>query len=197
MEYDIPANDEEGWLRQKYNEENLTQSEIGKIINLGQSSVSELLRDYGIKTPGKGKGNKITPDNTKYRNKSWLIKKYKEESKSSIEIANICSVSKRTILNWLDRHGIETRESKPPEPMFGEENPMWEGGVEQDFRLSNKWSKIRERVYKRDNYACQQCGSVGGEIHAHHIKPVSKGGEKYNMSNIEVLCPDCHYDEHS
>lgn len=58
------------------------------------------------------------------------------------------------------------------------------------------WDQRRRRVYKRDEYVCQNCGSVGGtegntELHAHHIVPVSQGGH-HKISNLVCLCSACH-----
>lgn len=62
------------------------------------------------------------------------------------------------------------------------------------------WNKRRKKVYKRDNYRCQKCGSRGGprgntEIHAHHKKPISEGGF-HQFSNLTTVCKSCHGDIH-
>lgn len=62
--------------------------------------------------------------------------------------------------------------------------------------LPNDWSTRRRRVYKRDNYQCQNCGRRGGprgsyELHAHHIVPKSKGGT-HQLSNLKTICNECH-----
>lgn len=58
------------------------------------------------------------------------------------------------------------------------------------------WNKRRKRVYRRDNYQCQKCGRYGGprgnvELHAHHIRPKSKGGS-HHPSNLLTVCKRCH-----
>lgn len=58
------------------------------------------------------------------------------------------------------------------------------------------WDRRRKKVYRRDNYECQNCGSKGGaygntELHAHHIVPKSKGGT-HQLTNLQTLCHDCH-----
>jgi len=63
------------------------------------------------------------------------------------------------------------------------------------------WGRRRRRVYKRDNYICQECGRRGGkrgdaELHAHHIVPLSKGGSN-KLKNLKTLCKDCHAEAHS
>lgn len=63
------------------------------------------------------------------------------------------------------------------------------------------WDSRRERVYKRDNYTCQNCGAEGGnrghtKVHAHHIVPTSRGGT-HNMSNLTTICKQCHKAVHN
>ena len=58
------------------------------------------------------------------------------------------------------------------------------------------WNTRRKKVYKRDNFTCQNCGREGGprgtaELHAHHIVPKSSGGS-HQLNNLQTLCSDCH-----
>jgi len=58
------------------------------------------------------------------------------------------------------------------------------------------WDSIRQQVYKRDDYTCQNCGTRGGrggssELHAHHGVPLSKGGSN-QIENLTTYCKDCH-----
>lgn len=58
------------------------------------------------------------------------------------------------------------------------------------------WNRRRKKVYRRDNYTCQNCGRRGGphgnyELNAHHIVPKSKGGS-HALSNLKTLCRGCH-----
>jgi len=62
------------------------------------------------------------------------------------------------------------------------------------------WDERRRRVYERDGYTCQSCGSQGGkagntELHAHHIIPISRGGSN-KLSNLTTLCKECHNQKH-
>lgn len=62
------------------------------------------------------------------------------------------------------------------------------------------WDSRRKKVYRRDNYRCQKCGSRGGsrgntELHAHHKKAISEGGS-HHFSNLTTVCKSCHEDIH-
>ncbi len=47
--------------------------------------------------------------NTLYRNKDWLYLKYWEDNLSTVKMAEICGVEKRTIRDWMKRHNIARR----------------------------------------------------------------------------------------
>ena len=58
------------------------------------------------------------------------------------------------------------------------------------------WDTLRKQAYERDNYYCRNCGVGGGtngdaELHAHHVVPVSAGGN-HTLSNLYTLCETCH-----
>jgi len=60
----------------------------------------------------------------------------------------------------------------------------------------SNWDSLRKKVYKRDNYECQNCGRRGGphgdsELQAHHIVPKRNGG-LHRMGNLRTLCKGCH-----
>lgn len=57
------------------------------------------------------------------------------------------------------------------------------------------WDEIRKRVYRRDNYTCQNCGATNTELHAHHKTPISMGGS-HKLSNLTTICQSCHSDIH-
>lgn len=71
----------------------------------------------------------------------------------------------------------------------GENHPSWLGGM-GSWRGEN-WSKIKRKVWKRDNWVCQACGAIDRLLHAHHIVPwrISKNN---SMENLISLCIVCH-----
>ena len=56
--------------------------------------------------------------------------------------------------------------------------------------IHSAWARM---VKHRDGYVCKRCGA--GDVEAHHILPVSKGGG-YEMDNGITLCVSCHLKEH-
>lgn len=85
-------------------------------------------------------------------------------------------------------------------PMYGvrgSDAPAWEGGNpdSQSWRRTADWYEVREEAIKRDNKCCEDCGA-SEDLHVHHIKPVSEGGKKFDISNLITLCKEHHYDRH-
>lgn len=92
----------------------------------------------------------------------------------------------------------------------GEKSYNWLGGI-TPLRLKIYRSAVfknwRDNVYKRDSFTCQNCGSIGGKLNAHHIKSFSdiiienniktledalKCKELGDISNGITLCKKCH-----
>lgn len=48
----------------------------------------------------------------KYHDKEWLREKYEDDVLTMKEIGDLCGVSRTTISDWMDRHGIEKRSQK-------------------------------------------------------------------------------------
>ncbi|MDD3906436.1 MAG: HNH endonuclease [Candidatus Omnitrophica bacterium] len=65
-------------------------------------------------------------------------------------------------------------------------------GPIEDKRNLPEYRDWRSKVFKRDNYTCQSCGSKT-KLQAHHIKQVILYPELiYDVDNGQTLCKDCH-----
>lgn len=61
----------------------------------------------------------------------------------------------------------------------------------------NNWNNIRFARFKKASYICKRCGNYAkGDLHLHHIIPVSLGGS-HSEYNTVVLCSKCHEFVHS
>jgi len=76
----------------------------------------------------------------------------------------------------------------------------YKGGISPEnhiIRNSEKMKRWRYEVFKRDQYTCQHCAQIGGNLNAHHIKPFSEFIElRFDVSNGLTLCKSCHIKEH-
>jgi 5-methylcytosine-specific restriction endonuclease McrA len=85
--------------------------------------------------------------------------------------------------------------NRPPPP---NEYRYWRDRLNRS-PVYNEW---RTSVFKRDNYTCQKCldsclDSTGGNLQAHHIKPVwSHPWLIFDITNGITLCEDCHGECH-
>jgi len=64
-------------------------------------------------------------------------------------------------------------------------------------RNTSAYRKWKKSVFENDLYTCQKCGYAGKDIEPHHIIPWSKSVKKrFDVSNGQTLCKDCHKLEH-
>lgn len=56
---------------------------------------------------------------------------------------------------------------------------------------TSEWIKIRETVFRRDDYTCRYCGERGKKLECDHVVPVAKGGSS-GESNFVTACRPCN-----
>ena len=49
-----------------------------------------------------------------YRDKTWLVKEYVNNKRSTVDLGQECGVAAWTINTWLKKHNIEVRDSNEP-----------------------------------------------------------------------------------
>lgn len=62
-------------------------------------------------------------------------------------------------------------------------------------RRISKWEATRSRIFERDQYECQYCGSRREPLHCDHIIPVSRGGTSL-PDNLATACAHCNLSKH-
>lgn len=67
--------------------------------------------------------------------------------------------------------------------------------TEDGTHYPENWDEIRSEVYERHGYECNRCGETETELHAHHKRSISDGGN-HKVRNLEAVCKDCHEDIH-
>lgn len=58
-------------------------------------------------------------------------------------------------------------------------------------RGGRAWVKLKNQILLRDNYTCQHCGRIGGQLELDHIINKARGGDD-SPSNLQILCKECH-----
>jgi len=150
-----------------------------------------------------------------YWDREWLRREYEDKFRSANEIAEQFGITDDAILYWLRKHKIQRRSvsesrakkhwgaSGKQNGMYdkgGSKNPNWKGGVtpeRQAFYSSNEWKKARKAVYKRDKCQCKRCGAKNKILHIHHIVSFANKELRDEVSNLVLLCVDCHHFVHS
>lgn len=88
----------------------------------------------------------------------------------------------------------------------GAANPHWKGGVtpeRQEFYRSAEWKAACKAVWARANAKCEWCDLAYREVrktqkfHVHHIVSFAVRELRAEVSNLVLLCPDCHRFVHS
>lgn len=64
----------------------------------------------------------------------------------------------------------------------------------RDFYMKTCWDRVRRVVYERDGGICMLCGTVVNEdsFHVDHIRPLAKGGNEWDLANLQLACPPCN-----
>lgn len=107
--------------------------------------------------------------------------------------------------------GKENKQFGIPRPNLSrEKNPNWKGGITptvKKVRASLQVAVWRKEVFERDNYTCQKCRKIGGQLNADHIKEFSvifeennlksyseamNCSELFDVNNGMTLCIECH-----
>jgi 5-methylcytosine-specific restriction endonuclease McrA len=64
----------------------------------------------------------------------------------------------------------------------------------RDFFMQTDWNRVRQVVYIRDGGICMKCDRKVSKnnFHVDHIVPLAAGGDEWDLSNLEVSCPECN-----
>ncbi len=152
-----------------------------------------------------------------YWEKEWLYQEYIVKQRSASEIAAEFDCSENNILAFLHKLGIPTRtisearkvkywgsygSTNPMYEKTGSQNPNWKGGItaeRQAFYSSREWASAVSAVWQRDEAKCYECGvkSKRATMHIHHLVSFACGHLRCELSNLMLLCRDCHEWVHS
>ena len=117
-------------------------------------------------------GRKDSPETLEKKRKVWTEEKRKQWSEHQKLLIND---------EWIKKVSS-----------FGEKNPMWRGGIALSG-YKGFHNLLKEKILKRDNYACQKCGltnekcekEIGHKLGVHHI---DYDKENSNLINLITLC---------
>jgi len=164
------------------------------------------------------------PNSKVHIGKKILLKYYIKQRKSPRKIARIIGCDKSVIYKRLQWYKIEIRTPKEAskDKHSGANNGNYKGGITplaNMIRHLLEYINWRNQIFKRDNYTCQECEQIGGNLEAHHIKPFAELLQEFlkeydqfspiedketlvrlamkwklfwEVNNGKTLCEDCH-----
>jgi predicted DNA-binding protein YlxM (UPF0122 family) len=228
-------------LEKLYVNDNPSKIKIAKLCGCGVHVITRLLRKYGLEIKNRNNGNtggtgygRPKGSHNKKRKLDWVTKKYAKSLYYDINLS-VPNISKKfgcsspIVYNRLKELEIpikSIKEALKTRNLNGKNNPNYIDGRSNFINLlrsSGEYKNWRREVFKRDNYTCQECGTVSiGNIEAHHKIPIriliwkflklhnnlslpidkdtllalSENYEPFwDVNNGQTLCEDCHKKE--
>lgn len=77
----------------------------------------------------------------------------------------------------------------------GLDNPNYKGSDVPNKLERNRFREaMQKKIFERDDYTCQFCGTRGGDLQVDHIQSWADYVElRFSMDNCRTLCAACHY----
>lgn len=105
------------WLREKYHEEEMTQTEMAELAGVGNSTIGRQMRVNNIETRTAQESREVrgTYDHSEnygqadYTDPEWLRKNHRDEGMTMAEMGDLAGVGATTIRTHMDKNDIPVR----------------------------------------------------------------------------------------
>lgn len=183
------------WLFIEYVTKKRTCNDIAKELFKDPKTIWSWLKKHNI--PTRSRGGDSSSGSFKKGTNLWKGKKHKPETKEKIRQARL----KDGHVPYLNKDGVHWLKG-----VKGKGHPSYKGGLtpeRQSFYSSEIWSLAVKNVWERDNAICQNCGKNHnteknrGNFHIHHIISFQIPEFRAELSNLVLLCKECHLWVHS
>ncbi len=181
------------WLIDEYINKKKSANQIASEVKRDPKRVWEWIVNYGIET--RSRGSEVKNHFKKGQESAFKGKKHTEENKQKIREIRLKDGGVPYLKDGV--HWLKAYQRKPA---------SWRGGITPDrqaFYASDEWSSVVKEVWKRDNAICQKCGKhhnteeSRGKFHIHHIVSFTNKELRAELSNLILLCRQCHLWVHS
>lgn len=182
------------WLYQKYVVEGLDCTAISKIVNRNSKRVWEWLHDLDI--PTRPRGSDSRQQFQKGQRSAFAGHTHTDQTRELVRQARVQDGRKPYLKNGV--HHLKGKR--------GADTPNWKGGItpeRQAFYGSLEWKAAVKAVWKRDNATCQRCqkhhntAKNRGTFDIHHIVSFECVALRSEVTNLVLICEECHYWIHS
>ena len=124
---------------------------------------------------------------------------YIQNEKTMTEISKQYKCGVTTVYKYFKYEGLSVRRTGPENLGLSELNNL--------IRASQSNINWRKAVFLRDEFTCQKCFKVGGQLEAHHIFDFNKILKKFQITTLaeaincielwdikngQTLCKKCH-----
>ncbi len=217
-----------------YREEFLNPIKIGNKFNCSESPISRILKERDVERNGVERNKKLfslgkfnIPKGENHyaygkeahniikfslEQKREIIRLYKEEFKSALQIGKIIGVDSTVILRILHELGIDTNISDRHKELYQagklvphnkgkpflvmEKNPRWLGGISFEPYTSEFNKAFKLLIKQRDGFLCTKCGMreedslvlFKQKLHVHHINYEKKVTILENCCSLCLRC---------
>ena len=138
-----------------------------------------------MKSNYNGRGNKG-------RIGTFLGQKHNSETKEKMSITRMELIREGKVKIWSK--GLTSKEDF--RIIGGSKFWNWKGGITPKLKLLRACAKYkvwREEVFLRDDFTCQDCKKVGGDLEVHHKKSFAAHPSlRFVVSNGITYCKRCH-----
>lgn len=183
-------------LRELYVEKGLGCPDIARQFERDPKTVLWWLRQAGI--PTRPRGSDPRQHFKKGLRSGFAGRRHTRESIAKVRASTIADGRvpyRKNGQHWL--------KDAPPE-----KNPNWKGGItpeRQEFYRSAEWKAACRAVWQRADACCERCGrdhrkldrKTDRPFHVHHIVSFKVRELRAEVSNLALLCHDCHMWVHS
>jgi len=183
------------WLIAQYIDAGLDCVQIGAIAQRDPKSIWSWLKYYGI--PTRPRGGATSPHAFRVGDPNLFEgRKHTPETRKRL----------REIALADGRMPFKKENGPPFKGKFGADHPSWRGGLtpeRQAFYSTDEWREAVKQVWKRADAKCERCGihhntrKVRGTFHIHHIVSFMVRELRATVSNLALLCIECHHYVHS
>lgn len=186
------------WLEQEYIGKRRDCVQIGAELGKDPKTIWGWLRHYGIPTRPRG-GNQGGAAHAFKKGEPSAFKGRHHTPESRELLRQACLADGRVPYLKDGKVWMAGR--------TGTANPHWKGGVtpeRQEFYRTDEWKAACKAVWRRADAKCERCGRdyrIGRtsetRFHVHHIISFAVRELRAVISNLALLCPDCHRFVHS